>query len=164
MAERDTNPFDTPIPGQSLTDTPKNYKWENPARFTKVEDAGEFILTEIMNSQETLEKIIFSLESGVTIEALTKTIIFSGFIEGQYSPDIGFLLTPYVAKILMHIGKEADIKDMNLTQPKKDKTREMISKFISPEAITKLKQEEKENPIEPDLSSQGLMSKPMEEN
>ena len=24
------NPFDTPIPGQSLTDTPGNYPWEHP--------------------------------------------------------------------------------------------------------------------------------------
>ena len=38
--ERQSNPFDTPVPGQSLTDTPKNYPWENPARFAKLEDSS----------------------------------------------------------------------------------------------------------------------------
>ena len=41
--ERQQNPFDTPIPGQSLTDTPKNYPWENPARFVDTDKAANFI-------------------------------------------------------------------------------------------------------------------------
>jgi len=45
--EREQNPFDTPVPGQSLTDTPKNYKWENPARFPKLEDSSIHIWKEL---------------------------------------------------------------------------------------------------------------------
>ena len=28
------NPFDAPVPGQSLTDTPGNYPWEHPPLYT----------------------------------------------------------------------------------------------------------------------------------
>ena len=37
------NPFDAPIPGQSLTDTPGNAKWEHPPQFTDVEEASEHV-------------------------------------------------------------------------------------------------------------------------
>ena len=35
------NPFDTPIPGQSLTDTPGNYPWEHPPQYPTMEEATE---------------------------------------------------------------------------------------------------------------------------
>ena len=37
------NPFDTPVPGQSLTDTPGNYPWEHSPLITDPEQATEFI-------------------------------------------------------------------------------------------------------------------------
>ena len=47
--ERQQNPFDTPIPGQSLTNSPDNsYPWENPPRFTNRREAEIFILEELL--------------------------------------------------------------------------------------------------------------------
>ena len=37
------NPFDSPVPGQSLTDTPGNYPWEHPPQFVDPEEATEYI-------------------------------------------------------------------------------------------------------------------------
>ena len=37
------NPFDAPVPGQSLTDTPGNSPWEHPPQFAKVDEAAEYI-------------------------------------------------------------------------------------------------------------------------
>ena len=62
--ERQQNPFDTPIPGQSLTDEPKNYVWENPPRFAKVEDSATFIW-ERLHKKETLSKIILMLQTHI---------------------------------------------------------------------------------------------------
>ena len=47
MALRQTNPFDTPIAGQSLTDKPGNYPWEHAAKYSTVEDAGLHILNKL---------------------------------------------------------------------------------------------------------------------
>ena len=65
--ERQQNPFDTPVPGQSLTDIPKNYKWENPARFSKLEDSSLHIWKEL-NKKDNLKRIIILLEAGISVE------------------------------------------------------------------------------------------------
>ena len=38
LTEVEYSPFDTPTPGQSLTDEPGNYPWEHAPQFTDVED------------------------------------------------------------------------------------------------------------------------------
>ena len=35
------NPFDTPIPGQSLTDEPGNYPWEHPPQYVTTDGAAD---------------------------------------------------------------------------------------------------------------------------
>ena len=57
MAERTTNPFDAPVAGQSLTDTPKNYPWENPARFPSLEKSSLHIWKEL-NKKDALKRVI----------------------------------------------------------------------------------------------------------
>ena len=37
------NIFDAPVPGQSLTDTPGNARWEHPPEYTDVEEASEYV-------------------------------------------------------------------------------------------------------------------------
>ena len=36
ITQNTSNPFDAPIPGQSLTDTPGNYPWDTPSKFINV--------------------------------------------------------------------------------------------------------------------------------
>ena len=119
------NPFDAPVAGQSLTDTPKNYPWENPARFAKLDESSLHIWKEL-NKKDTLKRIIILLEAGTPLEALTRTIVFSGFVEGAFSIDSALLLTPIVQKMLFTIGKAAGVSKLKLTSPKKNMTEEMI--------------------------------------
>ena len=47
------NPFDAPIPGQSLTDTPGNYPWEHPPQYTDVDDILDiYIYIYIYNKED----------------------------------------------------------------------------------------------------------------
>ena len=41
--DKTVNPFDAPIPGQSLTDRPGNAAWEHPPQFTGPNEALEYI-------------------------------------------------------------------------------------------------------------------------
>ena len=123
--EREQNPFDTPVPGQSLTDNPKNYVWENPARFPKLDDASLHIWKEL-NKKDTLKRVIVLLEAGVSVEAVTRVIVFSGFIEGAFSVDASLLLTPIVQKMIFTIGKAAGVSKIKITNPKKNETEAMI--------------------------------------
>ena len=55
------NIFDAPIPGQSLTDTPGNAKWEHSPEFTDAKKASNYIWDKIHN-EKMLEQILTFLE------------------------------------------------------------------------------------------------------
>jgi hypothetical protein len=158
MAERTTNPFDAPVPGQSLTDTPKNYPWEHAPQFSTVEDSSMQIW-EGLNTDESMDKILILLESGMTVEELVKVIIFAGFVEGKFTPDTGLLLSPLVSKMIMAIAKKAGIEKIKINKPKEDSTKELIKTVMraSPDKEEKVDKEVEEMP------STGLMGKPKEE-
>lgn len=103
------NGFDAPTPGQSLTHTPGNAAWEHPPKFTKLDDAANFIFNQLM-SENTLHQLFYFLKQGISIEALARIIIFSGFSAGYWTPDLGMLLAHPVMFMLMGIAKRAGIK------------------------------------------------------
>lgn len=133
--ERQQNPFDTPVPGQSLTDTPKNYPWENPPRFVDTDKAASFVWDKL-HKKDTASKIIILLEAGVSVESLTKVVIFSGFLEGAFTPDVGFLLTPIVEKMILSMGKASGVKKINLNKPKQKQTQKVLESLFKSRDIT----------------------------
>ena len=158
MAERTTNPFDAPVPGQSLTDTPRNYPWEHAPQYTSVEDASMQIW-EGLHSDAAMEKVIILLEAGLTVEEITKVVIFAGFVEGKFNPDVGLLLTPIVAKMIMAIGKKAGVEKIKLGKPKPDETKQLIRTVIK---MSPKEQDEMEE-VEEEAPTTGLMGKPKKE-
>ena len=63
------NPFDTPIPGQSLTDEPGNYPWEHPPTYVTTDGAADHLWNR-MSEPEFAEQIIAMLDAGVPVEAI----------------------------------------------------------------------------------------------
>ena len=159
--EREQNIFDAPIPGQSLTDEPKNYPWESPARFSKVEDAAAFVWERI-HKKNTLTKIILMLQTGVSVDSVSKVIIFSGFLEGAFSVDTAILLTPAVQKMILAVGKAAKIKEIKISNPKPKETKQILKQLYKTRNFAKdmedmKKQNKKEKTVE--KKPNGLMSK-----
>ena len=107
------NPFDAPIPGQSLTDTPGNSSWEHPPQFAKVEDAAEYIWDRL-HSEEMLDQVITLLRDNIPVEALVRMVLFGGFSEGKWNPDVAILLAELVLKQIMAIGVKAEIPKMKI--------------------------------------------------
>ena len=124
------NRFDAPIPGQSLTDTPGNYPWEHPPQFTKVEEASEYVWDRL-HDEQLLEQIIMMLKEGVPVEALSRMVLFGGFVEGKWNPDVAILLAEIVFKQITAIGMKSKIKEMKLftTDKSNNKFRDRFSKF-----------------------------------
>jgi len=112
------NPFDAPIPGQSLTDTPGNPSWEHPPQFTDVEQASEYVWGKIHN-ERALTQIILFLKEGVPVEAIARMVLFGGFMEGKWTPDVAILLSEIVFKQIMAIGVAAKIPDINCSTAQK---------------------------------------------
>ena len=68
------NIFDTPIPGQSLTNTPGNYPWEHPPQYTNIEDATEYVW-DILHREENLDQVLTFLRNGIPVEAIARTML-----------------------------------------------------------------------------------------
>tara|TARA_R110001599_G_scaffold108093_1_gene271040 strand:+ start:17 stop:502 length:486 start_codon:yes stop_codon:yes gene_type:complete len=159
MAERKTNPFDAPVPGQSLTDTPKNYPWEHAPQFATVEDASMRVW-EGLHNDATMDKVLILLDSGLTVEEITKVIIFAGFVEGKFTPDTGLLLTPLVGKMIMTIAKKAGIEKIKISKPEQNETKDLIRTVMR---ATPEKEEDEMKEVEEEMPSTGLMGKPKKE-
>jgi len=112
--EAPNNPFDAPVPGQSLTDKPGNYPWEHPPQYTDSQEASEYVwdkLTEPLFAQQ----VIAMLDAGIPVEAITRIIIFSGFSEGKWTPDVGFMLAETVVKMVATIGFTGGVKKFKIS-------------------------------------------------
>ena len=139
------DPFDAPIPGQSLTDTPGNYPWEHPPKTVDPEDA---------------EEIILMMEAGVPVEALARILTFTGFAEGEFTPDVGFLTIEPLMKMIAAIGMRAGVKNLNISLEdfsNKETIKSMLSLKEVNERIEEVVDEKKQE------QPKGLMAAPKSE-
>jgi len=111
ITEAEYNPFDAPISGQSLTDEPGNYPWEHPPKTTDPIEAIEKFWNRLTDP-EVAQEMITMMEAGVPIEALARILTFTGFAEGEFTPDVGFLTIEPLMKMLAAIGMRAGVKNL----------------------------------------------------
>ena len=154
------NPFDAPIPGQSLTDTPGNYPWEHPTKYTDFMEASTFIWNRL-HQKESNKKILALMQMGVPIESLTRTTLFGGFVNGLWNPDLAIMLAPTVAKMYLSIAQVANLKDITLDLPRK-KMKSLVGEIMALKNTSSKKMESKMDEFEDD-AVKGLMSRKSEE-
>ena len=149
------NPFDTPIPGQSLTDEPGNYPWEHPPQYPSMEEATEF-LWDKMTEPEIAEQIIAMLDAGVPVETLARTALFGGFLNGKFTPDVAFTIAEPVIKMIATIGITANVPNIRISQDDVTNKKEIRSAVQ-----LKLQAEKTAKEIQDEIKEdKGLMSKP----
>jgi len=108
--------FSAPIPGQSLTDTPKNYPWERPAEITDPREAIKFHLDGI-NRPEALDNIIEMLQLGIPVNALSKTALTTAQMEGIHSVDVSLIIGDVIKEEFISIAEEAGIDYVTGDEP-----------------------------------------------
>ena len=112
--EAPNNPFDAPVPGQGLTDKPGNYPWEHPPQFTDTSEAADFVWDKLTQPQFA-EQVIAMLDSGIPVEAIGRIILFSGFTEGKWNPDVAFIIAEPVMKMIASIGIQGGVKKFRIS-------------------------------------------------
>lgn len=110
--------FSAPIPGQSLTDTPKNYPWERPAEITDPREAIKFHIDGI-NRPEALDNIIEMLQIGIPVNALSKTALTTAQMEGIHSVDVSLIIRDVIKEEFISIAEEAGIDYVTGDEPSK---------------------------------------------
>jgi len=112
--EADNNPFDAPVPGQGLTDKPGNYPWEHPPQYTDTSEAADYVWEKLTQPQFA-EQVIAMLDAGIPVEAIGRIIIFTGFAEGKWTPDIAFIITEPVMKMIAAVGIHGGVKKIRMS-------------------------------------------------
>lgn len=108
--------FSGPTPGQSLTHEPKSQPWEKPPQFTQLSDAMNFLMEQITQPIH-LKQMLAIMDAGMPIEAIARTIIFSGFSLGKWNPDLGMLMYKPTMLSLIALAHRAGLKDTPVVMP-----------------------------------------------
>jgi len=108
------NPFNAPVPGESLTASPDTpTAWERPPEFTDQEDAMRAVYMEL-TQQDTLRKLINLIDEGIALDEIAQVVLYKGYTSGKYNPDMVLLLAEPTIYLLIAIADYADIKDYTL--------------------------------------------------
>ena len=150
------NPFDTPVPGQSLTDTPGNYPWEHPPKFVEADEAADYLWNR-MSEPEFAEQIIAMLDAGVPVEAIGRVVLFGGFVKGTFNPDVAFIIAEPVMKMIATIGVIAEVPNINISMDDMTNKQEVRS-AVKIQAETKRVGKE----VAEEIKQKGIMAKPGE--
>lgn len=124
--EAENNPFDAPVPGQSLTDKPGNYPWEHAPQYTDTSEAADYVWDRL-TQPKFAEQVIAMLDAGIPVEAIGRIIIFTGFAEGKWTPDVAFIITEPVMKMIAAVGIHGNVKKFRMSMQDLTNNKELQS-------------------------------------
>ena len=99
--------MDRPIPGESLTSNPESpWPWEKAPQFSSVHAASEHIFSKLVD-EDLYDSMMDSLDDGVPIMDITRVILFKGFTEGLWNPDLLLRLIEPTTYMILALAERA---------------------------------------------------------
>jgi hypothetical protein len=120
--------FNFPVPGHSMTDTPKKWAWDNPPNITNPDDAVEMVINKVEDNPDTKEHFLRMMAGGVTVEEIINTIGLGGFTEGEWSPDVAELIKPALAVYFIGLAIKNKVPVIAFSEKEIQEENRMISK------------------------------------
>jgi len=162
------NPFNAPIPGESLTASPDTPKaWERPPQYTDEDEAMRAVYMELTNLS-TLKELIKLIDDGIPLDEIAQVVLYKGYTEGKYTPDLMLLLIEPTIYLLISIADYAQITDYVLYEDEEEDTEESLipGDNIEPAVMDENEDEEEaeevtERKIKPseEVMGEGLLSR-----
>ena len=104
--------MDGPIPGQSLTTEIGSRPWQQPAKFSTVEETLEHYATKITDPKIN-DSLLDALEMGTPVASIAEIVVQSGAMEGIHTIDVSILVLPVIMELIAYVADEAEI-DYNM--------------------------------------------------
>lgn len=101
--------FERPIPGQSLTDTPKNAPWERPPEINDPELALQVHLARL-NEPKVMRGVLANLEMGMDLVSLTEGLMRVAVSKGIHSIDVSIIIAPAVHEFIKITADELGVE------------------------------------------------------
>jgi hypothetical protein len=115
-----------PIPGQSLTSDPSSpAPYEKPPQYTSVHEASEEIFAGLIE-EETYKEIMGLLSDDLPTMDIVQTILFAGFKEGKWNPDLMLMLVEPVAYMILALAERAGIDPKIYQGEEEDEAEERV--------------------------------------
>lgn len=166
-----------PIPGQGLTTDPENpMPWEKPPEITELQEGLQYVFGRLIEPK-IYTSIMDVIDNGTPLMDVVQGILFKGFTEGKWNPDLMMLLAEPTAYMLMALAERANI-DFKIYRGEEEDDNEEETLFnveVSKEKLKALRSvsgskdipkgmipKEIEEQIE-ELPASGLLAKPEEE-
>ena len=122
MARSTDFSFDAPIPGMSLTAEFAARPWQSPPEIASVDDAIEYYL-ERMSTDDFADQLTDVMEMGVPVADIANTLQLGAVMEGVHTIDVGILVMPLLAEMMMLIGDSAGVEYESGLEDNPDKDR-----------------------------------------
>jgi len=149
--------FDAPIPGQSLTNEPKNHPWERPPETSNPDEAIVHHLTRLGNPK-VLDSILDGVAQGMPVSLFTEMVLTGAVSQGIHSIDISMMIAPVIQDYIVTLLEDEGVEFEEFFEEDGD---EDIRKSIAlSSAITGLKTKK---PEADDLESAEVTPTSMEE-
>ena len=102
--------MEKPIPGQSLTNNPEApLPFEGPTVHTELAPAIDDLLVKLCEP-EVFHIVVDALREGLPVGEMAEQILFEGFAQGQWNPDLMLLLVEPTMYILIALADMADVE------------------------------------------------------
>ena len=101
--------FDAPIPGSALTDEIGSRPWQQPAKYSNVEDALEHYADKITDPSINAS-LLDAIEMGTPITSIAEVLVQGSAMEGLHTIDVSILLLPVIMELLAYVADEAEIE------------------------------------------------------
>ena len=134
------------IPGQSLTDEPKNAPWEHPPQMSKPEEALEFHLDRL-TEQDRFEAVLDLLELDYNVVELTEGILRGAVMDGRHSVDVSLIIAPIVHEFIKNGADKAGIDYQEFPETDDEERKEAVRYQINVNKARKLLEEYEEGDL-----------------
>ena len=121
------DPFNFPVPGHSLTDSPEQWQWDKPPRISDPEEAIEMVIEKV-EKPETKEHFLRMMAGGTSVEEIINTIGLGGFTEGEWSPDVAELIKPALAVYFIGLAIKNKVPVVAFSKEEIKEENQMVSK------------------------------------
>jgi hypothetical protein len=152
--------FDAPIPGMSLTNNPDTpYPFEAAPEYVALMPALEYIWTTLLHPTNYVP-VMKLLGEEVPVMDVVRSMLFVGFNEGKWNPDLMTILIEPVAYMLIALGERLDL-DMVIYEGEmedEDETEEILGVQFEEEKIKSMERAIKQNTIPEGILTQQMQA------
>ena len=143
------------IPGEGMANDPDNpYPFEAAPEFTVQREALEYLFT-LITEEERYADILIAINNDVPIMELTQVMLFKGFTEGKWNPDLMLLLAEPLAFMLIALAERQGI-DYVINNDDDEEEGRQASKLNTKNIEKRLKDKQDKiksnNPLPPEIT------------